>query len=71
MIDISKIGLSQMKRYSDGTLKTWNKNELIRYIRTLEGNYAAAIWFNEQQARNFETMLSYMRGGEKKVEETE
>ena len=62
MIDMSTVGLPTQKKYSDNTLKAWNKDELIRYIRILERNYDVAIWFNEQQARNFEQMLSYMRG---------
>ena len=71
MIDMSKVGFPRQKKFSDSTLKTWNKEELIRYIRILEGNYDAAIWFNEQQARNFETILAYMRGEHEEVEVTE
>ena len=71
MIDMSTVGLPTQKKYSDNTLKTWNKDELIRYIRILEGNYDAAIWFNEQQARNFEQMLAYIRGEHEKVEVAE
>ena len=71
MIDMSTVGLPTQKKYSDSTLKTWNKDELIRYIRILEGNYNAAIWFNEQQARNFQTMLEYMSGEHEEVEVAE
>ena len=69
MIDVSTVGLPTRKKYSDSTLKTWNKEELIEYIRILEGNCDAAFWFNEQQARNFEQMLAYMRGEHDRVEE--
>ena len=71
MIDVSKVGLPTQKKYSDNTLRSWDKDELIRYIRILEGNYDAAIWFNEQQARNFQTMLAYMRGEHEEAEVTE
>ena len=57
MTDLSKVGLPRAKTYSDSTLKTWRKTELIKYIRMLEQNYDDAIFFNEQQARNVEKML--------------
>ena len=57
MTDLSKVGLPRTKTYSDSTLKSWRKAELIKYIRMLEQNYDDAIFFNEQQARNVENML--------------
>ena len=57
MTDLSKVGLPRTKTYADSTLMTWNKAELIKYIRILERNYDDAIFFNEQQARNVEKML--------------
>jgi len=62
MINMLTAVFPRQKKYSDSTLKTWSKDELIRYIRNLERNYDVAIWFNEQQARNFEQMLTYVRG---------
>lgn len=56
MTDLSKVGLPRTKTYSDSTLKTWRKTELIKYIRMLERNYDDAIFFNEQQAKNIEKM---------------
>ena len=57
MTDLSKVGLPRTKTYSDSTLKSWRKAELIKYIRMLEQNYDDAIFFNEQQAKNVEKML--------------
>ena len=47
------------------------KADLIDYIRTLESNYDAQLWFNIQQAKNFENMLKYMSGTTKLDEVTE
>lgn len=55
--DLSKVGLPRTKVYSDATLKTMRKSELISYIRMLEKNYDDAVFFNEQQARNIEKMM--------------
>lgn len=71
MIDISKLGLPREKKYSDSTLKAMTKADLIDYIRTLESNYDAQLWFNIQQAKNFENMLKYMSGTTKLDEVTE
>ena len=55
--DLSQMGWLRCKKYSDKTLMSWTKKELIKYIRTLEGNYDNAVIFNELQARNVEKML--------------
>ena len=55
--DLSKVGLPRSKTYSDATLMTWRKSELVKYIRILEKNYDDAVFFNEQQAKNIEKML--------------
>ena len=62
MIDLAELGLPRQKRYSDKTLMNMRKKDLIKYIRTLENNHDAALWFNAQQAKNFEMMLKEMRG---------
>ena len=62
MINLSELGLPRQKRYSDKTLMVMRKKDLIKYIRTLETNYDVAMWFNAQQAKNFEMMLKEMRG---------
>ena len=42
---------------ADSTLMNMKKADLIEYVRTLEHNYNVAVSFNEQQARNIETMI--------------
>lgn len=44
-------------RYTDATLLSMKKSELVEYIRTLEHNYDVAIRTNEQQAKNIEAVL--------------
>lgn len=61
MINLAEVGLPKKKRYSDKTLMVMRKKDLIKYIRTLETNYDVAMWFNAQQAKNFEMMLKEMR----------
>lgn len=39
-----------MKTYSDSTFQSWNKKELIEYIRMVESNYHMAVVANERQA---------------------
>ena len=46
-----------IKPKADSTLLNMKKADLIEYIRTLEHNYNVAVSFNEQQARNIETMM--------------
>lgn len=53
----------KMKTYADSTLCNMKKSELIEYIRILENNYNAAVWFNDNQARYIERL---MNGGDGK-----
>ena len=46
-----------IKPKADSTLLNMKKSDLIEYVRTLEHNYNVAVSFNEQQARNIETMM--------------
>lgn len=55
LMDFNQIG-KHCKELSDSTLNNMRKNELIKYIRTLEHNYNVAVDFNIQQIRNFEKM---------------
>lgn len=48
-------------KYADSTLRKMSKTELIEYIRMLEHNYAVAVEFNENQARNIEKFLKDLR----------
>lgn len=48
---------SHIKPKSDKTLNNMRKAELIKYIRCLEHNYNAAVWFNENQARYIEQLV--------------
>ena len=56
MIDIAAVK-APIKPKADSTLYKMRKSELIEYIRCLEHNYNAAVWFNENQARNVERLL--------------
>lgn len=57
LMDFSKIG-KHCKVLSDSTLNNMKKEDLIKYIRTLEHNYNVAVDFNIQQVKNFEMMES-------------
>lgn len=57
LMDFSKIG-EHCKALSDSTLNNMKKEDLIKYIRTLEHNYNVAVDFNIQQVKNFEMMES-------------
>lgn len=57
LMDFNKIG-KHCKELSDSTLNNMKKEDLIKYIRTLEHNYNVAVDFNIQQAKNFEMMES-------------
>lgn len=57
LMDFSKIG-EHCKALSDSTLNNMKKEDLIKYIRTLEHNYNVAVDFNIQQVKNFEIMES-------------
>lgn len=52
-MDFNQIG-KHCKELSDSTLNNMRKDELIKYIRTLEHNYNVSVDFNIQQVRNFE-----------------
>ena len=54
-MDFNQIG-KHCKELSDSTLNNMKKDELIKYIRTLEHNYNVSVDFNIQQVRNFERM---------------
>lgn len=54
-MDFNQIG-KHCKELSDSTLNNMRKDELIKYIRTLEHNYNVSVDFNIQQVRNFERM---------------
>lgn len=54
-MDFNQIG-KHCKELSDSTLNNMRKDELIKYIRTLEHNYNVSVDFNIQQVRNFEKM---------------
>lgn len=54
-MDFNQIG-KHCKELSDSTLSNMRKDELIKYIRTLEHNYNVSVDFNIQQVRNFEKM---------------
>ena len=49
---------TQIKPKADKTLNNMRKKDLITYIRTLEHNYNVAVSFNDQQARNFQKLLT-------------
>lgn len=57
LMDFSKIG-EHCKALSDSTLNNMKKEDLIKYIRTLEHNYNVSVDFNIQQVKNFEMMES-------------
>ena len=57
LMDFSKIG-EHCKALSDSTLNNMKKEDLIKYIRTLEHNYNVYVDFNIQQVKNFEMMES-------------
>lgn len=48
-----------VKPKADSTLYNMKKEDLIEYIRTLEHNYNAAVWFNENQAKYIEQLNVY------------
>lgn len=55
LIDVSEIKKA-IKPKADSTLNNMRKADLIEYIRCLENNYNAAVWFNENQARYIERL---------------
>ena len=57
MIDITMVK-TPVKPKADSTLYNMTKSDLIEYIRCLEHNYNAAVWFNENQARYIEQLLN-------------
>lgn len=61
MIDVSTMKTA-IKPKADSTLQSMRKRELIEYIRCLEHNYNAAVWFNENQARYIEQLMAKQGG---------
>lgn len=55
LVDVSAIKKA-IKPKADSTLRNMRKDDLIEYIRCLESNYNAAVWFNENQARYIERL---------------
>ena len=55
VIDVATIKKA-IKPKADSTLYNMKKSELIEYIRCLENNYNAAVWFSENQARYIESL---------------
>lgn len=55
IFDVSEIRKA-IKPKADSTLNNMRKADLIEYIRCLENNYNAAVWFNENQARYIEQL---------------
>ena len=55
LVDIKKL-TTPVKPKAGSTLRNMKKYELIEYIRILEHNYTAAVWFNENQARYIEKL---------------
>lgn len=51
VVDMSKL-IEYQKPYADATLKNMRKDDLIRYIRSIEYNLNVAITWNRQQAEN-------------------
>ncbi len=62
-VDIAAVK-TPIKPKADSTLYNMKKRELIEYIRCLENNYNAAVWFNENQARYVEQLLKDGDGNE-------
>ena len=52
LLDLSQVG-EYCTAKADSTLYNMKKEDLIKYIRTLEHNYNVAVSFNEQQVKNF------------------
>lgn len=46
-----------IKPKADSTLRNMRKDDLIEYIRCLENNYNVAVSFNNQQAKNVESLI--------------
>ena len=63
LVDVSAIKKA-IKPKADTTLYNMKKGELIEYIRCLENNYNAAVWFNENQARYIESLGLIRMDGE-------
>lgn len=60
VIDVATIKKA-IKPKADSTLYNMKKSELIEYIRCLENNYNAAVWFNENQAQYIEKLLVFCK----------
>ena len=55
VVDIGEV-TRHIKPKADNTLRNMRKDDLIEYIRCLENNYNVAVSFNNQQAKNIESL---------------
>lgn len=55
------LALRGQKVYSDKTLKSYTKNQLIEQIRMLEHNYNGEIWSNELLTKRLENVSNYLK----------
>ena len=55
VVDIG-IVKNHIKPKADSTLRNMRKDDLIEYSRCLENNYNVAVSFNNQQAKNIESL---------------
>lgn len=61
-IDINKHLKARGQRiYSDGTLKSFTKEQLIDEIRCLEHNYAGEIWGSNLLSKRLENVCTYLQ----------
>lgn len=51
-------GVNIRRSYTDSTLRSMSKNELIEYIRELEHNWGVSLWNHENQAKYFEERVA-------------
>ena len=55
VVDIGEVK-RHIKPKADSTLHNMKKDDLVKYIRTLEHNYNVAVSFNENQAKYIESL---------------
>ena len=62
IISINKcLGLRGQRVYSDGSLKSFTKDQLIDEIRCLEHNYAGEIWGSNLLSKRLENVCNYLK----------
>ena len=62
IININKcLGLRGQRVYSDGSLKSFTKDQLIDEIRCLEHNYAGEIWGSNLLSKRLENVCNYLK----------